>query len=61
MTFFVVWEPSIRRLRLVKTGVPQPVKQLREILRLPPSIGQIFSVSGQKYNYIKEILQDVQG
>ena len=60
MTFFIIWEPSMRRLRLVKTDREITVKTLRKMLMIPPSIGQIWNVSELKYNYIKEILQDVQ-
>lgn len=58
MKNFIIWEPYLRRLRLVKTDSETSVKLLREAFRLPPSIGQIWAVSERKYNYIKGILQD---
>ena len=58
MRNFMIWEPHIRRLRLVKTDSGTSVKLLREAFRLPPSIGQIWAVSEQKYNYIRGIFQE---
>lgn len=58
MKNFIIWEPHLRRLRLVKSDREMSVKLLRFFFRLTPSIGQIWAVSDRKYNYIKEILQE---
>lgn len=58
MKNFIIYEPHIRRLRLVKTDSGTSVKLLREAFSTSPSIGQIWAVSEQKYNYIKGILQE---
>lgn len=58
MKNFIIWEPHLLILRLVKTDRETPVKLLREAFRLPPSIGQIWAVTERKYDYIKEILQE---
>ena len=57
MTHFIIWEPSIKRLRFVRTPHPVTVKQLRRLLNLSTAIAQIFPMNQQKYNYLKEVLK----
>lgn len=57
MTYFIVYEPALRRLRFVKTDRCATVWALRKKLRLPVNSAQIFKLTEQKYNYAKEILK----
>lgn len=54
---FILYIPSKGLLQFITTDIPLTKKQLRQILRISPSDGQIISVSTQKYNYAKEILK----
>lgn len=54
---FILYIQSKAVLRFITTDIPITKKQLRKILHISPSDGQIFSVSRAKYNYAKEILK----
>ena len=54
---FILYIPSKALLQFITTDIPITKKQLREILHISPSDGQIISVSAQKYEYAKEILK----
>ena len=54
---FILYIPSRALLQFITTDIHVTKKQLRQILRISPSDGQIISVSAQKYKYAKEILR----
>ena len=54
---FILYIPSKSLLQFITTDIPVTKKQLRKILHISPSDGQIISVSVKKYNYAKEILK----
>lgn len=56
-SLFLVYQPSIRRLSLVRCDRAITVKQLRQRLNLPTSVAQVFCLRPDKYNYLKEILR----
>lgn len=55
-SFFLVYQPGISRLSLVRCDCFITIKQLRQRLNLPTSVAQVFSLRPDKYNYLKEIL-----
>ena len=54
---FILYIPSRQFLQFIITGIHVTKKQLRKMLNISPSDGQIISVSAQKYKYAKEILK----
>lgn len=54
---FIIYISSKALLQFITTDIPITKKQLRKILHISPSDGQIISVSTQKYKYAKEILR----
>lgn len=54
---FILYIPSKAVLQFITTDIPATKKQLRKILHISPSDGQIISVSVKKYEYAKEILR----
>ena len=59
MTYFITWEPSMRRLRFIKAPSGYNVPAIRRSLSLPTAATQVWKVSEQKYFYAKEILKNV--
>lgn len=55
--YFIIYYPADRKLQFVRTPHPVTVKQLRRLLNLPSAAAQIFPMSQQKYNYLKEVLK----
>lgn len=56
-SFFLVYQPSIHRISLVRCDRAITIKQLRQRLNLPTSVAQVFRLRPDKYNYIKELLK----
>lgn len=56
-SFFLIYQPTTRRLSLVRCDRSITVKQLRQRLNLPTSVAQIFPLRPDKYNYLKELLK----
>ena len=54
---FILYIPSRALLQFITTDISVTKKQLRQILHISPSDGQIISVSSKKYQYAKEILK----
>lgn len=54
---FILYIKSKALLQFITTDIPVTKKQLRKILHISPSDGQIISVSRAKYEYAKEILE----
>ncbi len=55
--YFILYIPSKALLQFITTDIPITKKQLRKILHISPSDGQIISVSRAQYKYAKEILK----
>lgn len=54
---FILYIPSRGLLQFITADIPITKKQLRKILHISPSDGQIINVSAKKYEYAKEILK----
>lgn len=57
MTYFIVYEPALLRIRFVKTDCCATARALRKRLRLLVNDAQIFKLSERKYNYVKVALK----
>lgn len=57
--YFLIYRPADRLLQFIRTSHPVTVKQLRRLLNLPISAVQIFPMNQQKYNYLKEVLNEI--